>query len=465
MVARVVALVVVACAACAGPAPAVSPASPSEARSCAVSLPPRDPSEPLAPPVVDEPAQRPPSSLPVDVEVTFARITRELEASVPRRIAEERGRDLGLAGSLDTTVDRGPFRVAYDAASDALVVTTALHIEARACTSRRGCYASCSPEALARVTTSLALTPDYALRPPRVAVSLTRGCKLSALGGLVQVDVTPMLERQLAPEARRFEAELARRLPNLRPMLVARWGELSAPRTLPLRAGCLVVRPSGLAQAPSTATAEGVRLHFALAAFPELRRECDEPPGWRAPLLPPLASVPAIPEGAELSVGVQVPLDAFARAFTGSPAINLGARSAKPTSARVETDGPEVRVQAVLAGDVCGEVSAHARVEWKGSALAYTRVVVSPAERARLTRAGLSPEALQAAIEARGRVSPRLTPEVAQDALPALAAALSTDEADVRAVVASARPGAVRLGARAAVASVRIQGKITVLVR
>ena len=415
--------------------------------------------------VQGEGAPRPPSHLLLEVDLPFARVARELEASVPRRVAEERGRDIGLAGSLDTTVDRGPLRVAYDAASDALVVTTALHIEARACTSRRGCYASCAPEAIARVTAPLVLTADYGLRRPRVAVSLVRGCKLSALGGLVQVDVTPMLEQRLAPEARRFEAELARRLPDLRPQVVARWAELSAPRALPLRAGCVRVRPSGLAQAPSAPAPGAVRLRFLLEASPELRRACDEGPGLHAPLLPPLATVPEAPDAAEMSVGVEVPLADLERALTGPPPLALGPRSARVASARVEADGAEVRVTSALAGGVCGETTAHARVAWSGDTLGYVHAVVAPEERARLASSGVPAEALEAALEARGRVSPRLTPTLARDALPALAAALSTDDADVRAVVTSARAGDVRLEPGAALATVRIQHTISVAVR
>lgn len=462
------ALVALVFTACARPTPSPSVpglAPPEGARACGVTLPPAGVAEPLAPVVSGDPAQRPPSHLLLEAELPFTRIARELEASVPRRVAEERGRDIGLAGSLDTTVDRGPLRVAYDAASDALVVTTSLHIEARACTSRRGCYASCAPEALARVTAPLALTADYGLQRPRVAVSLVRGCKLSALGGLVQVDVTPMLEQRLAPEARRFEAELARRLPDLRPQLVARWAELSAPRPLPLRAGCLLVRPSGLSQGPSTAAPGGVRLHFLLEASPELRRACDEAPGLHAPLLPPLATAPEAPAAAEVSVGVEVPLTDLERALTGPPPMTLGPRSARVASARVSPDGAEVRVTTGLAGDVCGDVSAHARIEWTGDALGYTHAVVAPAERARLAASRVSAEALEAALEARGRVSPRLTPTLARDALPALAAALSTDDADVRAVVTGARAGGVSLEPAAALASVRIQHKISVTVR
>ncbi len=462
-----------ACAACAGSPPtprapgAQGVADAAGPRECAAALAPAGDPEPLAPPVassgLDDPARRPPSHVLLEVDLPFTRIARELEASVPRRVAEERGRDLGLAGSLDMTVDRGPLRVAYDAASDALVVTTSLHIEARACTSRRGCYASCSPEAVARVSAPLALTPDYGLPRPRVAVSLVRGCKLAALGGLVQVDVTPMLEQRLGPEARRVEAEIARRLPDLRPPLVARWAELSAPRALPLRAGCLRVHPSGLSQGPSSASASGVRLHFSLEASPELRRACDEPPGPKA-ALPPLVAAPVATDAAEVSVGVEVPLADLERALTGPPAMALGAGSARVVSARVEPDGGEVRVTTALAGGVCGEASAHARLQWTGDSLGYTHAVVGPAERARLAASGVSAEGLEAAIEARGRVSPRLTPTLARDALPALAAALSTDDAEVRAHVPGARAGAVWLEAGAAFATVRIQNKITVTV-
>jgi hypothetical protein len=429
-------------------------------RTCATTLL-RDasPLEPLAP-ATDTSAR--PSKIVVEAEIPFSRIARELEANVPRRVADERGRDIGLAGSLDTTVDRGPFVVSVSPSGDALVVKTTLHAQARACTSQRGCYASCSPEAVATTTVPLALSEGFAIAKPHLMVTLVRGCRISALGGLLQVDITPTIVAELGPHVRRVEQEMARRLPDLRPELAVRWAMLAKPRELPLGAGCVTLHPSGVTQGPSRGTADAVRLRFSLTASPELRPRCDEPAPLFRSLLPALAHDPAMPEEDELDVRVRLPLSTFATATSVPRPMALGSVRSIPKAATVRADGTGIALDLTLMGEVCGDVRSHATIAWKDDAhaLGYASTGFSKGARARLEQAGVPADALVNALETNVRVSPKLTPDSLKSALPLLISALSAPDIELSATVSSSRPGNVRPDAEDILASMRVTGKL-----
>ncbi len=460
------ALLVGALGGCAGgserPAPLVS-----APQACRVTLAPRGGTEvgsPLEPSTASASAPSATSNLVIDAEVPFARLVRELESRVPRRLAQERDRDIGLAGSLQTTVDRGDFSVGVSAAADALIVKAPIHVEARACTTARGCYASCAPEAIATVTMPLALTEAYALQRPRVSVVLVRGCRISALGGLLQLDLTPTLEAQIAPQARRVEQQLAEQLPDLRREIAPRWDELARPRQLPLRAGCVGLRPSALSQGRSIAGPDSVRLRFALKASPEVRPRCETPAPGDAPApLPPLLQVASLPAEGDLELRVRTPLAAFADAAV----LSLGPAHGAVRSAIARPDPRDrerpIALELTLAGEVCGDVRLGVGPAWKddGHALGYTGSRLTPAERERLERAGLAPDALSGALEAAARVPLRITPERARDALPALAAALSTADVSVAASAETPRTGAVWPDGEDVLASAWMRARVT----
>src|SRR4051794_19997993 len=135
-------LLVAACGA-SGPRPPPPPEPVPE--TCATRLPPRDVPDasdtlpPLPAPSVST-FTPPRSTLVVNAEIPLAQIKQALEAKVPRRVAEERDHDIGAAGRLEYTVDRGPFAVRVEA--DSLVVEAQLLGNARACAKGR-CYAGC----------------------------------------------------------------------------------------------------------------------------------------------------------------------------------------------------------------------------------------------------------------------------------------------------------------------------------
>ncbi len=250
-----------------------APPTPPPEVACRVGLPPRP-----ARPVDAEPEPRPAlffaprSTVVVNVDVPLKSLAEALDAKVARRVAEERDHDLGMAGRLQYVLDRGAFAAKVD--GDALVIEAPLQAHVQAC-AKGSCYAGCDPEARATVRVPLALNADYKFRPSSVHIDITRGCELRALGGLVRIDVTPIIEQRLAAETRRIELAIDGELPNLRPQAERVWSELGRARSLPLGA-CVVLAPDAVVQGPSAAIGDAARLRFGIYARPELRSRCGD---------------------------------------------------------------------------------------------------------------------------------------------------------------------------------------------
>ncbi len=364
--------------------------------------------------VVGPPA---PSRAVAHVTIPLAQVRSQLETRVPRRLAEERDRDLGVAGRLQTTVDRGPIAVTVQ--GESLVVRAPVHARAEACAKGR-CYASCEPEAVATVTVPLRLGPDFGFAPSRAEVAFTRGCQVRALGGFVRIDVTPMIEGVARAELRRIERDVDAQLPKLRPQVERTWRLLEEPRKLPL--GCIETKASGLVQGPSSGDATSLRMRFALAATPEVRAACGAPAPPRP--LPPLLQDPSMPAEDELEV-----------AFV-SPAATT----------------------ALLRGVDCGEADLHAL----GSAPAWAEdgrsVRLGTVAVAEPGREGLGPR-----LAADVRLAPLLAPDGLRDALPALASGLADATLDVRANVRSvttAPPAKALFRGPDLVATARLRGSV-----
>lgn len=398
-----------------------------------------------------EPAQKVrPSRAVVAVEVPLARIRRELEASIPVRVADDRGRSIGVAGYLDTTVDRGPFSIGPSASGNELVVRTKLTAVARACTSSRGCYASCSPEAIAEVTVAPELGADYNLPAPHLTVRLVRGCRVSALGGFLSLDLTPTIEAQLAPQVARAEHEIAARLPHLRPRIEREYAELAKPHELPLGAGCALVRPSGIAQGPAHVTAEALTVRLALLVSPEVRPQCDAPAALPSPL-PPLTNDPRMPSSGELDILEHVPLARFGT--------SKGLGASFPAAAVVRGDLRGAQVHASLAGELCGDVDLHgyALPTGDGSELTLGLFRIEEAERARITTAGITEKEVLAALDGHLRAPLKITPGRMKAALPALLPALSTSDVTLTGNVLEATSKEATLEGDEALAKVHVR--------
>lgn len=358
-----------------------------------------------------------PSRAVAHVTVPLTQVRSELETRVPKRLAEERDRDIGVAGRLQTTVDRGPIAVAVQ--GETLVVRAPIHARAEACAKGR-CYASCEPEAVATVTVPLRLGPDFGFAPSRADIAFTRGCQVKALGGFVRIDVTPMIEGAARAQLRRIERDVDAQLPKLRPQVERTWRLLEEPQKLPL--GCVEARASALVQGPSSGDATTLRLRFAVAATPEIRATC----GPAAPPrpLPPLLQDPAMPVDDELEV-----------AFVSAAATT-----------------------ALLRGVECGDAELHA----SGSAPAW-----APDGRSvrlgsvTVTEAGH--EDLGARVAGEVRLAPLLAPEGLREVLPALLAGLADPSVDVRAnvrTVTTAPPAKAFFRGPDLVATARLRGSV-----
>jgi len=440
------AVVLAAClASCASGSSAV-PATARAARDapaadCARRLGPRTPA-PAAPPPGGAPAAAPASSLVVHAELSLAKLAAELEQHVEPRLADGRGVALGPAGVLEYSVDRGAFAVSV--AGDHLVVETPVQGRARACRGRH-CYASCEPRALVRAGIPLWLRPDYRFGPSRVSLEFTQGCKVRAFGGMLNVDVTPLLKSALAPQLERLRREIDQRLPDVRAQAERAWSQLSLARPLPL-GGCLALEPIGLVQGPVEQSMQTAHARFALLARPELRTECLDP-APRAPL-PPLSADPALPDEGVVTLGMEVPLTGLARAFeTATPAAGSRPRL-RVAQATVAARGTNVSAELDLAGELCGAARLQAEPTFAGEdgVIELTAGQLDAGESGRVRAAGLDPEAFAQQLAGLPRVSAPFSLPMLRAAPPALSwlvsdpmFSLSARVSSLRAVGAAAR--------------------------
>lgn len=288
-IAGVGAVLAVAFVACGGSKPAESPGRVRATDGSCPTLP--WPATPLA---------VGPSELVAHVELPFARVRAELETKVAKRLAEEKDRDIGSAGRLQYTVDRGAFELSVK--GDAVLVEAPIVANAQACTSRGGCYAGCAPEG--RFQVAVRLGADYRLHADDARVTVTKKCEVKVAGGLVRLDVTPTLRSEIAKRMPAIEKRIDRELPDFKKDATRAWNELSQPRSVPF-GKCLVTAPEGIAQGPLSPIADGARFRFAILARPELRIGCEGAP---PPIpLPPLQSDPKMGPAGDAHLAVVEP--------------------------------------------------------------------------------------------------------------------------------------------------------------
>jgi Domain of unknown function (DUF4403) len=426
--------------------------------SCRIQLGPAPPPSgdapraPKPPPIISR------STIVVHAEVPLATVKQGLESKVPTRVAEEKDHDIGIAGRLEYTVDRGAFAASVQ--GDAIVVEAPLVAHVRAC-AKGSCYAGCDPELRVAARVPMRLTPEFRFRGSHVTLAVTRGCELRAMGGLVRVDVTPVIEDRLAHETRRIEASIDHELPDLRPEAERIWGELGKARPLAL-GSCVVLAPEGLVQGPAAGAGANARLRFGLLARPELRVRCGEPPP--APPLPPLGDDPKLPAEGEIDLAIVLPPEAAAIALGGGEPFELGG------GARARLDGATGTIRALgvsLRGDVCGGAGMTASdVAWTSDGRALRLLGVAPlaGESERLTAAGVDPTRLVAAI-GHAPIALPLAPDQIATTLPELARGLSDDRVTVAATAEGARPVAAGLRGDDFLAVIRVRAAATLTAR
>ncbi len=375
-----------------------------------------------------------------------------LEARAPKRVAEEKDHDIGMAGRLQYTVDRGRFSAAVE--GDALVVSVPLVAHVDACAKGR-CYSSCTPEARVSTRVPLRLGNDERLHATDVSVDVTKGCTLRA--GFLSVDVTPILRGQVAQRKAQLLAAIDRELPDLRPQAKRLWSELQKPRLLPL-GSCLVLAPESLVIGAASGTKTTARVRFGLYARPELRTSCDgaSPASKR----PPIRFDAALPQNGEVHLGVMLNDQVLRDAFVSRMPNDL--IEGRASVAKAE-GGVARGVDLTLSGELCGDVQIRAA----GATLtdethvSLAGVSLTPEESERLTRASVSPDSFARAVEK----TPIRLPFRAEDlaaVLPDLANAMSDDTLSVSATVneAAAEGAFVRGDALFAVMRMRTSGTL-----
>ncbi len=398
-----------------------------------------------------------PSRLIVGARLPLSRLGTELERGVPQRLAEESGRRIGPAGLLRYSVDRGPFSLS--SADGQLVIETALQGRAEACSGSR-CYAGCEPQATARAVVPLWLLPDYRFDRSRVSVQFTRGCKVRALGGLLSVDVTPMLRSAIAPQLERVRAQIDSQLPELRAHVERGWRQLARPRELPL-AGCLLLDPVGLVQGPMVESEGVLHARFALLARPELREECGSAPAARA--LPPLSADPALPEEDVVVFGMAAPLARLARAFR---AASNGDPRTQVTHAAVEAHGNDIVAELTIAGELCGTVALHAEPAFgEDGLLTLGKGQLAPADGERVRAAGGDPAQLARQLTELPQLAPPVALAVLRAAPAALASLFSDPELQLSAELSSLRAAGAMARGEQLVAQVEARGRLVLAPR
>lgn len=396
--------------------------------TCATTIAPRSPpsgpgSAPPAPPTS--------SRMVAHVDMKLAPVDAELEKSIPRRVAEERGRDIGVAGSLNVTVDRGP--IATSVEGENLLVRTELRAHAEVCAKGR-CYTSCDPIALATAAIPLRLTPEYRFAPSRVSVAFKRGCQIRVLGGFVTIDVTPTIEKMMADELHGIERQIDARIPQPRPQVERLWKELNAPRELAGSGACAVVNPRGLVQGPMQGRPGAVRMRFALDALPELRTRCGDPPPVLP--LPKLAHDPRMAEEDDLVVAFVWPLQKVASQIAGADPFVFEGKKVRATNAKAAGAQASVDLDLALRGESCGDVTVRADPKWSDDGTAV--------------------------LLAGARVPPPVQPEALKTMIPSVASSLSDPSVDLKATVKETKPLASWARGEDLVASVKVRGSIEI---
>ncbi|AKU97087.1 hypothetical protein AKJ09_03751 [Labilithrix luteola] len=393
----------------------------------------------------------PRSTLVVNVDLPLAGLGPTLETKVPRRVAEERDHDIGIAGRLEYTVDRGAFTVR--AVNDSIVVEAPLVAHARAC-AKGSCYASCDPEAKATAVVPLKLGADYKLRTSSVRVDITKGCTVKVAGGFVRIDVTPQIRAGLAQETGRIQAAIDKELPNLKPEATRLWNELGKPRSLPL-GSCVVLSPEEITQGPASAAGDLAHLRFGLLARPELRVRCGEAP--RAPSLPPLKDDAALTATSDVNLGIVLPPDVAARALEGAT-LEMASR----TQVTKASGDPATGIELDLLGEACGAAGITAgSASWHDTAtvsLANVEPIGGDAER--FAAANVDVASFVKSIEGIGIALP-LAPDALATALPELARGLSDATVSVDARIDESKPATAGLRGSEIVAVVHLRGAMT----
>ena len=268
------------------------------------------------------PPELPASVVQLPVVADLRGLLDVLEREVPRTL-DATGAWTPVADGrlgLKYRVERSPFSVRVDGAQlhagfQARYAAEACVRLGAACPRVAGCgKGDAQPSFTLRLTTDLAWTPDWRLRATsRHALDFPTPCRVT----LVRYDVTPHLERALAPPVAEAVRQLDARVPevtDLRPHVARAWALLQEPIALG-REGWLQLRPAGVVVSPPEGRGHSVSATAGVTVRPVVSVGA-RPEAGAAPL-PPLRVGPAGEDAVRLALDARIPyaeLDARLRA-------------------------------------------------------------------------------------------------------------------------------------------------------
>lgn len=306
----------------------------------------------------------PQSHITAELELSTKLLARELEKQVPRRLASESGKDVGVAGEVSYRVERDGFR--FDVLLDRLEVITPIRVEVEVC-KRLGpmclLYGTCQPRLRARVGLPLVVDSRYRIGPSRVAVEVQRGCVLQPIG----VDQSAHIHRAAREQRELVKRRIDAALPDIHGDVESVWRILHTPVSID-NSLCLRIRPTGVIQQKpklSKPGADGSRtISTRISVTGEVRVEdpCQ-------PDATPIAALPAPTATAEVApdVALEVPLflewsdvaAQFNRALAGQRVptergeVQIAKVEVKPSSQQGRS---KVALGLTLSGVACGQV-------------------------------------------------------------------------------------------------------------
>lgn len=268
-------------------------------------------------------------------------LMEELERRVPRVLADRQTRSVGSFGRVTYSVRRLSPRLV--ARTRELEIQVPLEATVELCkpfgsTCLR--YGGCEPAFLSAFRVPSVVGADYRMAVPRGSIEATRRC-------VIGLDVTPQILREADKELRAVERQLARSLPDLRPVAQALWDGVQRPQPL-ADDQCLRFVPDVLAHAPVRLNGEQLEVRLGLSGVVELA-DCDA--GASRAVLPPLFREESPPASSELWVPRRVAFHTLGQAIEEQLGLPLGTKLSR---IEVAPHGERVLVGLGWEGRACG---------------------------------------------------------------------------------------------------------------
>lgn len=295
-------------------------------------------------PPAEEP--KPPlSRVVVELSVAEAALERVLDARIPKGLGSATRQPIGAPGEVSYTVSRGAPEATL--VGDTLEVRVPIHAAVEVCKPiGRLCptYGTCQPSLVATTRVPLRLGEDYAIEPPKVDVTVTRGCRIAGF------DVTSEVQSAAAGARRRAERQIADAIPDVGAALDDAMRGLAQPLTVD-GDRCLRVTPRAIRQGAPRGVGDRLEIAFEVEGT-VADVSCDA--RFDAPELPRLTRLEGEMRPSELSTRTLLAGDLTDRLEATAPAdVEVGVLRARP---HLTPDGSRLAVELELGGAICGRV-------------------------------------------------------------------------------------------------------------